>query len=206
MSVMSLSINQSFAAPKYKPIPKPKISKPLYLTFDDGPGIYTNELLDILKQNNSTATFCVLGSLVKSFPKTARRIANEGNTLCNHSWNHPDLSRRSYGNVYSQMRDTKNKIYSKTGVITKYMRPPYGASNSTVRRAANSLGMRLLFWDVDTNDWRYRNSNYVYNYVLSHAKKGKVILMHDIHYTTVRAMKRAIPELVRRGFTLVGLP
>lgn len=179
------------------------IDKPLALTFDDGPSVYTKTLLKVLRKNHSNATFCVVGKSVAPFESTVRQMYKDGNQITGHTWSHANLTSLGYSSIKWQLNATAKAIKSVTGKKPNMYRPPYGAFNSNVRRISSQLGYSMLYWSVDTRDWQYRNEDYVYNYVISHASKGSIILMHDIHPTTVNAMKRAIPKLVEMGYDLV---
>lgn len=188
------------------PVPAPKPApggKYIALTFDDGPSAHTPRLLDALRANNAKATFFVIGSLVGGRESTLRRMVNEGHEIGNHTYGHPDLRRLSRSGVSSQITSTDNRIRNVTGVTPRLMRPPYGSRNNTVMSVAGSTGKAVILWSVDTNDWRYRNSSRLVNYILNNAKDGDIILMHDSHATTVNGVISVLPLLRARGFTMV---
>ena len=86
------------------------------------------------------------------------------------------------------------------------MRPPYGATDRSVGKVARTLGMAQIIWSVDTNDWRDRNSAIVARRAVTWAHRGDIILMHDIHPTTVNAVPKILRGLAKRGFTFVTVP
>lgn len=175
----------------------------LAITFDDGPGSYTDRLLDCLKRNNAKATFFLVGGNIGGRKSTVVRMRDEGHEIGNHSWNHPELSKLSYQGISNEITMTNNKIFEAAGVNCTIVRPPYGACNSTVRSVGASLGVSFYNWSVDTLDWKYRNANTVHNAVVNGAYDGAIILCHDIHKTTVDAMETAIPKLIEKGYQLV---
>jgi len=176
----------------------------LALTFDDGPGPYTVPILRILEANNSRATFCVIGRSVENSPEVVSRTHNGGHEVIGHSWNHANLTLLSRESIERQILDTSAAIEAATGVAPPpIFRAPYGAVNARVRSTASDLGYSILNWSVDTNDWRYRDVDHIYNHIMERAVDGAIILLHDIHETTYRAMRRVIPSLVERGFELV---
>lgn len=178
-------------------------SKPLIaLTFDDGPSSYTAELLDFLYYYNAKATFFVIGSNIPGRESLLRRQYNEGHTIGNHSYNHPDFTTISNSEIWSEVSRTDSLIYNATGVDTVFFRPPYGATNSRVQSAVDKA---IILWDVDTRDWDHRDAYLVRDYVLSNAHDGAIVLMHDIHYPTITGVKMAIPTLIDRGYQLVSL-
>lgn len=179
-------------------------SKPMIaLTFDDGPGGYTNRLLDILAQNNANATFFVAGYMLDGREATLQRIVADGHDIGGHSWTHTQLTTQSAADVANEFICTREKIYSATGVDTRLVRPPYGSHNEQVRSIAANFGIVLINWNIDTEDWRTRNADAVYEAVVNNARDGAIILCHDIHGSTVDGMERAIPKLIADGYQLV---
>lgn len=179
---------------------KQKKVKVIALTFDDGPGPYTNQLLNILEKNDAKATFFMVGENISKYPKVVKRMGKLGCEYGNHSWNHPNMVNLSSKKIKTQVNKTDKALKKITGTTTTVMRPPYGSVNKTIR---STVKKPLILWSVDTLDWKKRNSSYVQKYVVSHAKNGSIILMHDIHKTTVQAMKKAIPQLKKKGYRFV---
>ncbi|MFV0415356.1 MAG: polysaccharide deacetylase family protein [Chthoniobacterales bacterium] len=198
------------------PIPTPKKPAPprlsynnietsrrvVALTFDDGPHAQlTPKLLDLLKKENVKATFYLVGKNAQAYPAIVKRIAEEGHELGNHSWSHPALNRLGANGVKSQMDRTTRAIQKASGVTVKTMRPPYGATNSRLNRRLNEeFGLKVIMWSVDPLDWKYRNSKRVANSILTKTKPGDIILVHDIHPSSVAAMSAVISGLKKRGY------
>ncbi|MEV6038380.1 polysaccharide deacetylase family protein [Nonomuraea sp. NPDC052116] len=187
-----------------RPRPRPRVDcrrvKCVALTFDDGPGPYTDTLLAYLAAYHAQATFFVVGSNVVTYPRVLRRTVAAGHEIGNHTWSHPDLTRLSPARVRSQLGRTDQAIRAITGIVPGLVRPPYGAINATVRR---QTGRPMVLWSVDTLDWRYRSSATVARRALRSVRPGSVILFHDIHPTTVRAIPRVLRKLARRGYRFV---
>lgn len=173
------------------------------ITFDDGPGPYTAQLLDTLQAYGVRATFFVLGSRAEAYPGLISRMHNEGHQLGNHSYSHEYLSMVNSATLQSQLSRTSNIIANITGVSPVIMRPPGGYGNQAVYQEAGRQGMATIYWHIDPADWKYRDSQYVYNYLLNYSSGGSIILLHDIHKTTVDGFIRALPVLIDRGFTFV---
>lgn len=170
------------------------------LTFDDGPVADTRRLLRTLNDRGVRATFFMVGQNVQANPSIARDIARAGNQIGNHSWNHADLTRLSAAGVSSQFSRTDAAIKKATGVKPTTVRPPYGANNATVRRVA---ARPLVNWSIDTLDWKYRDTARLIRVVNSQTRPGDIVLMHDIHRTTVSAVPSIIQGLKARGFHFV---
>lgn len=171
------------------------------LTFDDGPGPYTAKLLDGLKERGIHATFFCQGSRAEVYPELIKRIVAEGHQLANHSYNHPNLNELSLQNALYQVSRTE-QIFNELigGSESYYLRPPYGNTTQQIR---NELQVPVVIWSVDTIDWQLLNREAVKNKILHDTFDGSIVLMHDIHYTTVDAILDALDTLEARGYEFV---
>lgn len=172
------------------------------ITFDDGPSArFTPKVLDILKKHRVKATFFVLGENVARNKDIVARAAAEGHEIASHSWNHPNLSKMSHEQVISQMDRTSAVIREATGHTPTLMRPPYGATNRALGNMLMSrYGMASVLWDVDTVDWKHPGVNVVINRAVRGARNGSIILLHDIHASTLQAVEGVVEGLLARGF------
>lgn len=175
-------------------------TKPMIaLTFDDGPGKDTGRLLDALEKYDARATFFMLGNNAKRYPEEIKRMKALKCELGNHSTSHPQLTKLSEGGIKKEIQTTSDHIKAAAGEGPTVMRPPYGAVNDTVKR---TVGLPMIFWSVDTLDWKTKNVESTVNSILN-AKDGDIILLHDIHKTSVDAAIEAIPKLIEKGFQIV---
>ncbi|MEU8379880.1 polysaccharide deacetylase family protein [Streptosporangium sp. NPDC048865] len=175
------------------------------LTFDDGPGTYTEPLLDILAGHRARATFFVVGRMAfGSGESTLRRMVAEGHELGNHTWNHPQLPLLSQGAIREELGRTQWLVKRATGVTMILMRPPYGLTDSRVAAESRQLGLAQIMWDVDTLDWRDRDPSLVARRA-TEAGPGSIVLMHDTHRSTVQAVPRMLEEFADRGYRFVTL-
>jgi peptidoglycan/xylan/chitin deacetylase (PgdA/CDA1 family) len=190
--------------PRTKP-PKttPKLKGAAAITFDDGPGAHTARLLNALKQYNAKATFFVLGSYVKNNSALIQRMVDEGHEVANHSYDHKDFKKLSDADVLSQIRRTSNAIAAITGEKPTLLRPPYGSFTRRITNLAEQEGLALVLWSPSPEDWKYRDVDYVYKYIIDNVKAGSTLLLHDIHKTTVDGFIKALPVLIERGLKLV---
>ncbi len=176
-------------------------SKPMVaLTFDDGPGKYTDEVLSILEKYKVRATFFVQGQYVDKYKDTLARAVNNGNEIGNHTWSHVKLTGSSSSTVSNQISSTNNAVYNATGVYPKLYRPPYGAYNKSV---LNSIAMPAIMWSVDTLDWKTRDPAKTLQSVQKDTRDGGIILMHDIHKPTMEAVEPVVKHLLKQGYQLV---
>ena len=176
-------------------------SKPMVaLTFDDGPSVYTNDILDQLEKYNAHATFFVVGNRVSSYASTIKRAHDLGCEIGNHSWSHPQLSAISVKEMQNEISKTDEAIKKITGETPALLRPPYGAVDADVKAYA---GKPLIHWSIDTLDWEHRTSSKTISSVLNNVRDGSIVLMHDIYGPTRDAAVSLIPTLISRGYQLV---
>lgn len=179
-------------------------AKCVALTFDDGPGAYTDQLLDILSSNHVGATFFVIGQSVASHPTLVKREVSLGYDVGNHTRDHPQLTQLSIPQIDSELAQTNQAITS-AGLTPILMRPPYGAANTAVYQEAAKYNLAAIHWSVDTRDWADRNSSIVCNRAVAGAGPGAIILMHDIHPTTVNAVPCIIKGISAAGYKMVTI-
>ena len=195
--------------PAEKPKPAPAAPTPtvanktIALTFDDGPGPYTEKLLDILDKYDAKATFFLIGSKVSGQASVVRSIQARGHQLGNHSWSHPELPKLSVDQIAGEIDRTNEAIRQATGVKPSILRPPYGAVNGVVLEQLRLRNMSSILWSVDTRDWADRNSQIVCSRAVADARNGAVILMHDIHPTSVNAVPCILDSLKQQGYSFV---
>lgn len=175
------------------------------LTFDDGPGPYTEELLDFMKQEGVRATFFVLGTRVDAYPKLIRRMAEEGHEIGNHSNAHNMLNRMDLVGVRNEMGKCAEKIEKLLGYRPTVMRCPGGNKNEAVHQYAQEAGIPIAYWSVDTLDWKSRDKDAILEIAFGKngIKDGSIVLMHDIHKTTIPAAKEMILRLKEEGYVFV---
>ena len=177
------------------------ISKPIVaLTFDDGPSIYTSKILDTLEKYDSNATFFVLGNKVEDHQDTIVRMYQNGNEIGNHSYNHRWLTRLSLEGQREQIDKTQEIIKKYTGYTPIYLRPTYGSSNKKLKGNTN---LEIVFWTIDTKDWKYKNVDTIVDNALKGIKDGSIILMHDTYKRTDEAVQIIVPKLIEKGYQLV---
>ncbi|WP_199523232.1 polysaccharide deacetylase family protein [Kitasatospora sp. MBT66] len=185
-------------------------AKVVYLTFDDGPSPrYTPQVLALLAQYGARATFFEIGQNVAAYPEVTRRVHDQGHSVQNHSWSHPDLRSLSKSSFDSQVTATDARIRERTGTTPSCLRPPYGAVNSAVRSGAARLGKTVQLWSVDPQDWARPGRAAIERRVLDRVTPGSVVLMHDgggDRSQTVAALPAILRTLKSRGYTFALLP
>ncbi|GIH49733.1 Peptidoglycan/xylan/chitin deacetylase, PgdA/CDA1 family [Microbispora rosea] len=201
-------IQRGAARPRLPAVPPPRHidcrqRKCVALTFDDGPAEYTGHVLDLLAAHHARATFFLLGQMITNETQDfVRRMAAEGHEIGNHSWDHASLPGLSSDALRRELDRTQEAVQKASGVTMRLMRPPYGATSKAVDDETKQTGLAQILWAVDTLDWLNRNPTVITQRSAA-AKPGDIVLMHDIHPTTVQALPRLLDELDRKGFTYV---
>jgi peptidoglycan/xylan/chitin deacetylase (PgdA/CDA1 family) len=174
------------------------------LTFDDGPSPFTDRLLDVLRANDAKATFFLIGNKVAANPAAARRIAEAGMEIGNHTWEHPNMTTIPAGDIPSQLSKANDAIIAATGRAPTLYRPAGGLSNAAVRQAAAALGQAEILWDVIPYDWiNDSNTAPTRTVLMTQIKPGSVVLFHDTYSSTVDLVYQFIPVLKANGYRLV---
>ena len=187
---------------KYKTYIKKRTRKAVALTFDDGPSPKTTPVaLDLLKKYNAKGTFFMVRHAVEGNEDIIKRVIAEGHQIGNHSWDHPVLTKISLEKAKSQINDTTAALKKASGLDVHIMRPPYGAINGAIQAAVDQS---FILWDVDTLDWKNRNTASIMKEVRK-AQAGSIILMHDIHQTTIDALPLILQYLTEQGFEMVTI-
>lgn len=199
-----------------KTMPLPALSseisskdKLVALTFDDGPGKFTAELLDYLAAHHVHATFFLVGRNAARYPALIKRMDAEGHAIGNHTQNHARLPRLSAAGVKKEIDDCNAVIRAAVGHDAVMLRAPGGNANATVKAVAKDMGLPIAYWSVDTKDWQSRNTDKIVSVAFAAKggiKDGSIVLMHDIYRTTVDAAKIIIPRLEAQGYRFVTVP
>jgi len=185
--------------------------KVIALTFDDGPWPRTTEqVLEILKQNDIPATFFWIGNNVKNFPKIANLVVAAGHAIGNHTWHHW-YRRLNPSTAAQEIEETAEIIYKTTGVRTSLFRPPGGILNNGPAEYAKNHKYAVMMWSADSRDWFYRLASvqFLVHNVLRSAHPGGIVLMHDgggNRSKTVKALPTIIASLRARGYKFVTVP
>ncbi|KAB8239482.1 chitin deacetylase [Aspergillus alliaceus] len=181
------------------------------LTFDDGPSVYTNQLLDLLNEYGARSTFFMIGDGSQAYPDVIQRMRREGHQVASHTYDHPSLPSLSYDQTVQQMTRLEAVLQPAMGDIPTYMRPPYFDINDQVLGVMRDLGYKVITSSIDTKD--YENNDHTRidhsyeKFVNELNAGGSIVLAHDIHeQTVVNLARRMLEEIKARGLkmTTVG--
>ncbi len=179
-------------------------TKYVALTFDDGPSAsLTPQILNALSTYNAKATFFLVGEMVANSPDIVKMIYNSGNEIGDHTYDHAQLTDLSPNEAQAEIQQTRDLIMSIIGKSPTLFRPPYGSHDQTVDSIASSYNLPVILWDVDTLDWEYPDVDYVYNNIASNLQDGSIILLHDIHPTSVQAAIKILQDYSNKGYQFV---
>lgn len=196
--VKSVKIQEKIEMPKDIDRNKPMVA----LTFDDGPGYndVSDRILDVLEKYNARATFFMVGQNAKDHPKNLKRKVELGCELGNHTWNHSDYGKNV---TVSDIKKCSEAIYEACGQYPTAFRSPGGNTTSTILKECKTENLALYYWSLDTQDWKSRNSEKVYNAVMNNIEDGDIVLMHEIYSSTADAVEKIVPDLIKKGYQLV---
>lgn len=171
------------------------------LTFDDGPSAKTTpRLLDILKDNGVNATFFVLGGPAKNNPEIIKREEAEGHEVATHTISHAQMSKMSSSEIKNDLSASEDVLEGILGHGPSLLRPPYGDVNDKVKK---TVDLPMILWSVDTLDWKNKNTESILKNTESEIYDGGIILMHDIHETSVDAVGELINMLKEDNYEFV---
>lgn len=194
----------------------PTVEKSVALTFDDGPGPQTAQILGILARNGVRATFFNEGVQMHAHPELVRAEAAEGHTLGNHTWDHPQMSTLSAADQAVEIDRTSAEQLAIVGTTPCVFRPPYGDYDDDTLSVANARGMSVWNWSASTQDWMANGStdpSWV-DHIVTRAEAGArgnhtVILMHNAAAPGDPATVIALPTIIgyfrSHGFTFVDV-
>jgi peptidoglycan-N-acetylglucosamine deacetylase len=175
------------------------------MTFDDGPSEkLTPGLLDILAAHHIHATFFVIGENAERAPGILQRAVREGHEIGNHSWSHPAFGKMGDAAVRREIQKTDEAIRAAIGRSPVLLRPPYGSITARQKQWIHSeFGYRIILWDVDPLDWKRPGPSVVEHRIVSETRPGSIILSHDIHPGTIKAMPDTFDQLQAKGFKFI---
>ena len=183
---------------RWKPLPGT-----VALTFDDGPSpVYTPQVLKILKQNHVKATFFVMGWAAKKHPKLIHKMIAEGHAVANHTISHKMLTKLSPKKLHYEVATSRDYIASVVGKPPVCLRPPYGVSNTRVRKYIRSQHMIPVPMGFNSFDYKRPGVAKMTHWVVSNAHAGQVILLHDgykARQQTVAALPGIIKGIRKKG-------
>ncbi len=188
-------------APVVEPVATPA-TKLIALTFDDGPTpTVTNKVLDSLEKYHARATFFVVGRQVKQARSLVKRAVNLGCEIGNHTWDHKSMAQYKGDKLVTSLQKTVDVVKKYADYDVTLARPTYGVINAKVK---DKVSFPLVSWNVDTDDWKSKSVKQIMKKIKGNkVSDGDIILMHDLHPLTAKAIAKMIPYLQKKGYELV---
>lgn len=188
----------------------PSDARLVALTFDDGPGKYTERLLDELKARGIPATFFVVGRNAVKYTDLLKRMIDEGHVVGNHTMNHKNLTKQTAETVLAEIGDSADIIEQATGIRPYLLRSPGGNINDEVKAVLKEEAVLSVNWSVDTRDWESKDKEKILETAFQEGRygiqDGAIVLMHDIYETSVDAAVEMMDRLIAEGYTFVTVP
>lgn len=175
------------------------------ITFDDGPKPETIRLLDVLKRSGIRATFFVVGKQADAHPSILRRMAAEGHDIQNHTYGHRALEFLSDREIEQELFRCAATVRSIVGAETTMIRPPGARHGKAFDELARRLGFRPVFWTMNCGSLEGTTRERMTKFVVSSAKPGAIVLMHNVDHVTLAALPDIIEALRQNGYSFATL-
>lgn len=180
--------------------------KQIALTFDDGPAAYTEQVLDILKKEQLTATFFLIGKNIAGKEHLVQRMLSDGHSIGNHSYEHGfHFDWQSAQKMADEIQRTNDTIEAITGAAPVLFRPPYGVTNPNLAKAVSMTDMKSIGWSLRSMDTKARDEGKLLQSITGKLKSGDIILLHDRCAITAAILPQLIGEIKKRGFECTTL-
>ncbi|HEX3518360.1 MAG TPA: polysaccharide deacetylase family protein [Solirubrobacteraceae bacterium] len=184
-------------------------ARDIALTFDDGPGPYTPQVLSVLERYHVRGTFFVIGKMLQYFSQSTVREIRDGDVIGDHTETHPMLATLSAHDQHEELFEQIARIELLDGPRPVLFRPPYGSFDATTLRELHQMHLLMVLWSVDTDDYQQPGVEAIVQSALTGAHPGAIILMHDaggVRTQTIAALPLIITKLRARGYHLVTVP
>ena len=180
--------------------------KQVAITFDAAWGAdKTEEILEVLKEYNVTATFFLVGFWVDEYPDMVKKIDEAGMEIGTHSNAHPDMVKLDSNTMGNELNTSISKIKDITGKDVELFRAPFGSYNNTLLSLCSSMNLKTIQWDVDTLDWKGISASQITDRVMKKVKNGSIILMHNNADNVVDALRLSLDWLTMKGYKVTSV-
>jgi peptidoglycan-N-acetylglucosamine deacetylase len=179
------------------------------LTFDDGPGPYTDQVLDVLKRDHAPATFFIVGAMLRYFRPQLDREIHDGFVVGDHTMTHPSLRGRRLDVQLAEIGGDAGLMHEDGAATPRLFRPPYGLFDRRTLDVLRRRRMLAVLWTVDSRDYTRPGVPAIVHNVLANVKPGAIVMLHDAggeRSQTIAALPEIIRRLRKRGYELVTVP
>lgn len=180
--------------------------KKIALTFDDGPGIYTLEVLELLKKYKAKATFFCIGKNIEQHPEIIQKVIAEGHLVGNHSYSHSKFfDFYPEDKITQELRQTDQLLEKFTPGKINFFRPPYGVTTPSIRRALRKTGHKVIGWNIRSLDGGTQNQELIFNRMVKRLSPGGIVLLHDTAKHSVLVLEQFLQFLQQNNYKVISI-
>ncbi|WP_316636036.1 polysaccharide deacetylase family protein [uncultured Flavobacterium sp.] len=180
--------------------------KKIALTFDDGPSVFTLDVLKLLKKYNAKATFFCIGKNIESHPEIVKQIIAEGHLVGNHSYSHsPFFDFYNAKKITEELQKTDILLEKFTSKKINFFRPPYGVTTPSIRRALQLTGHKVIGWSIRSLDGGTKNQNLIFNRIIKRVSPGGIVLLHDTGSHSVLVLEQFLQFLQQNNYEVISV-
>lgn len=180
--------------------------KKIALTFDDGPSIYTLEVLELLKKYNAKATFFCIGKNIKTHPEILQKVIDQGHLVGNHSYSHSKFfDFYNAEKITEELQKTDALLEKFTSKKINFFRPPYGVTTPSIRRALKITGHKTIGWNIRSLDGGTKNQELIFNRLIKHISPGGIVLLHDTGKHSVLVLEQFLQFLQQNNYQVISI-
>lgn len=180
--------------------------KKIAITFDDGPSVFTLEVLELLKKYNAKATFFCIGKNIETHPEIVKQIIAEGHLVGNHSYSHSKFfDFYNAKKITEELQKTDSLLEKFTSKKINFFRPPYGVTTPSIRRALQLTGHKVIGWNIRSLDGGTKNQNLIFNRIIKRVSPGGIVLLHDTGSHSVLVLEQFLQFLQQNHYEVISV-
>jgi len=203
-AVGSARISSNYHVKAYCSNPSEK-EKKIALTFDDGPTVFTLEILELLKRYDVKATFFCIGKNIEAHPEILKQVIAEGHLVGNHSYNHsPFFDFYNAKKIREEIEKTDSILQKYTAHQINFFRPPYGVTTPSIRRALKRTGHKVIGWNIRSLDGGTKNQSLIFNRIIKRISPGGIVLLHDTAPHSVFVLEQFLQFLKQNNYKVIS--
>lgn len=180
--------------------------KKIALTFDDGPSVFTLEVLELLKKYNAKATFFCIGKNIEAHPEILQKIISEGHLVGNHSYSHSKFfDFYNAKKITEELQKTDKLLEKFTSKKINFFRPPYGVTTPSIQRALKVTGHKVIGWNIRSLDGGIKNPDLILKRIIKSVSPGGIVLLHDTAPHSVLVLEQFLQFLQQNNYEVVSV-
>ncbi|MFB9078162.1 polysaccharide deacetylase family protein [Flavobacterium procerum] len=183
-----------------------EIQKKIAITFDDGPSLYTLEVLELLKKYNAKATFFCIGKNIEAHPEIVQKVIAEGHLVGNHSYSHSKFfDFYNENKIKEELVKTDLLLEKFTSSKINFFRPPYGVTTPSIRRALQKTGHKVIGWNIRSLDGGTQNQELIFKRIIKRVSPGGIVLLHDTASHSVLVLEQFLQFLQQHNYEVISI-